>query len=161
MNDPQQPAEAAPLPLQGPHWNSRPPGAADPASFFPLRLVLAPNGWATELTMPDMVLGRHSTADIRLHLPDVSRRHCRFVFRDGSWQVFDLQSMNGLYVNEERVEQATLHHRDQLRIGSYTFEIHLEAGEGTVPLPANGLNTLERIAGALPEPEVGPRRKAS
>ena len=61
-----------------------------PADFIPLRLVLKTSGAAVDLTRPDMVLGRHSQADVRLPLPDVSRRHCRFYFLEGAWHVQDL-----------------------------------------------------------------------
>ncbi len=160
MDDPKNPAELTHLPPTASAWTEPAPADVPPA-LCPLRLVLYPGGWSTELTLPDMIVGRHSTADLRLHLPDVSRRHCRFVFRDGAWHVFDLQSMNGLFVNDERIEEAVLHDLDLVRIGSYTFEVHLEPKAGTVPLPANGLRTLESIADALPEPEAAPRRRAS
>ena len=160
MDDPKLPPELTHLPLAGSAWKE-PASGEEPTAFCPLRLVLYPGGWSAELTLPDMIVGRHSTADIRLHLPDVSRRHCRFVFRDGAWHAFDLQSMNGLFVNDERVEEAVLHDLDLVRIGSYTFEVHLEPKAGTVPLPANALRTLESIADALPEPEAAPRRRAS
>lgn len=136
------------------------PTEADP--FVPLRLTLYPGGSSVNLTRPDMLIGRHSEADLRLHLPDVSRRHCRFIFRDGGWHVYDLHSMNGLFVNEERVEQAALHDGDLVRIGSYTFEVHLLRTEpASVPLHANTMRTLEGIAGALAPPEEQPRRQAS
>jgi hypothetical protein len=158
MEDHKLPEEGrSPLPGQ---WQSQAGDAASPA-FVPLRLVLYPGGCTIELNRPDMVVGRHSTADVRLHLPDVSRRHCRFAFTDGVWEVFDLHSMNGVYVNDERVEQAVIHHRDLIRVGSYIFEADLQPETPAVLLPANGLNTLERIAGALPPPEDPPRRKAS
>ena len=81
-----------------------------------------------------MVLGRHSEADVRLPLPDVSRRHCRFVFSAGHWRVIDLGSLNGIYVNGEPVQQAELHHSDTLRIGGFVFEVDLRPGERTVQL---------------------------
>src|SRR6516165_2788523 len=105
-------------------------------AFLPLRLILFPGGWATTLNKPDMVAGRHSSADLRLPLPDVSRRHCRFAFSNGSWQVFDLSSLNGLFVNNERVEQAMLHHLDLIRIGSYTFQVVLEGVSANSAFPA-------------------------
>src|SRR5262249_50890628 len=77
----------------------------------------------------DMLVGRHSCADVRLSLPDVSRRHCRFVFADGSWRVVDMNSLNGLFVNGERLQEATLFHGDRIRIGSLTFEADLSAAE--------------------------------
>ena len=78
-----------------------------------------------ELRRPDMVLGRHSSADVRLPLPDVSRRHCRFAYQSNDWQVVDLQSLNGVYVNGERVEQAVLHDGDSLGIGGFHFKVEI------------------------------------
>ena len=158
MDDHNQPAEASHRRLHGPHWpeTESPP---EPPGFLPLRLVLYPGGGAVALTRPDVVVGRHSAADLRLHLPDVSRRHCRFVFADGGWRVFDLNSLNGLFVNDERVEQAVLQQGDLVRIGSYTFEVDLEADAAA--LPPNALQTLGSIADILPKPEDHPHRQAS
>src|SRR5205823_4724 len=72
---------------------------AIPHDFVPLRLLLQPGGLCVELNKPEMLLGRHSTADVRLSLPDVSRRHCRFAYADGHWRVFDLNSLNGVFIN--------------------------------------------------------------
>lgn len=144
-------------PTNGPHLAA----PESDASFIPLRLVLQPGGLSVELTRPDMLIGRHSDADIRLQLPDVSRRHCRFVFGAGRWQVFDLNSLNGLFVNGRKVRQSGLRDRDVLQIGSCTFQVGLPA----VP-PENGRNpeqVLGSIANALPGPaeEPGPQRLAS
>ena len=98
-------------------------GPGLPADFIPLRLVLKASGTVVDLTRPDMVLGRHSAADVRLPLPDVSRRHCRFYFEEGAWHVEDLKSLNGTYVNEQAVEQALVCHGDTLRIGAVPFEV--------------------------------------
>jgi hypothetical protein len=78
-DDAPNPAEAAGLPVQGPH---RPlAGKADHTSaLIPPRLVLKPGGAYVEFTRPKMLMGRHTDAEVRLALPDVSRRHCRMVF---------------------------------------------------------------------------------
>jgi pSer/pThr/pTyr-binding forkhead associated (FHA) protein len=95
-------------------------------SLCPLRLWMQPAGLMIELTEADNLVGRHSTADVRLPLPDVSRRHCRFVYASGRWQVRDLNSLNGVYVNEERVvEQTDLRDGDQVRLGGFTFAVEL------------------------------------
>jgi pSer/pThr/pTyr-binding forkhead associated (FHA) protein len=135
MDENSKPAEAAGLPLQGPHWHRSGPATELPPAFVPLRLVLQPGGQTVELPHPDMVLGRHTDADLRLPLPDVSRRHCRCVFRDGAWEVQDLNSLNGTYVNGERVQQAPLRKRDRLVIGGFTFEVDLAEGPATIALP--------------------------
>jgi pSer/pThr/pTyr-binding forkhead associated (FHA) protein len=117
-------------------------------------LVLQPTGQALELDRPDLVLGRHSKADVRLPLPDVSRRHCRFVWADGSWQVFDLQSLNGVYINDQLVAQATLRPGDTLRIGGFTFAVAFAAGAGSTAsfgeTPPDDAAVLGGIADALP-----------
>jgi len=103
-------------------------GAAGlPVDFVPLRLLVQATGTIIELNRPDMVLGRHSEADVRLPLPDVSRRHCRFTFRDGSWYLHDLKSLNGTYLNDFVVEQAQVCHGDVLRIGGFNFVVDLAA----------------------------------
>jgi pSer/pThr/pTyr-binding forkhead associated (FHA) protein len=84
-------------------------------------LVLQPGTMTIELTTPDMVLGRHSASDIRLPLPDVSRRHCKFVYAAGHWQVIDLHSLNGVWVNDQPVQRAPLYPGDRLQIGGLVF----------------------------------------
>jgi pSer/pThr/pTyr-binding forkhead associated (FHA) protein len=109
MDDPRADAEAPCLPVD----------------FVPLRLVLQTTGSVIELTRPDMVLGRHSEADVRLPLPDVSRRHCRFHFREGSWHIHDLRSLNGTFVNNLPIENSLVRPGDTLRVGGFTFTIDL------------------------------------
>jgi pSer/pThr/pTyr-binding forkhead associated (FHA) protein len=104
--------------LQGPHREM-----TVPADFVPLRLYLQPGGLCVELTQPDMLVGRHSEADVRLALPDISRRHCRLAFVDGHWRVTDLNSLNGVFINDDRMHEATLHDGDRIRLGSLTFAV--------------------------------------
>jgi pSer/pThr/pTyr-binding forkhead associated (FHA) protein len=137
----------------------------DEIDFIPLRLVLQPSGYGVDLLKPDMILGRHSTADIRLPLPDVSRRHCRFVFEDGQWHVYDLDSLNGLTVNGERLQRAELHEGDFIAIGGFTFEVNLHSNAANVQTDKDYQEAILRsIVEALPSPqavEILPWRKAS
>src|SRR4051812_39464937 len=89
-------------------------GGPAPEGFRPMRLVLQPAGPVLDVTGPDVLIGRHSEADVRLPLPDVSRRHCRLQYSEGGWQVIDLNSLNGIQVNGEQVLQAPLEHGDSL-----------------------------------------------
>src|SRR5438105_2162702 len=114
MDDSITPSGSAALPLQGPHWPRTLPLETENA-IPPMRLVLQPSGWSIDLTKNETVLGRHTSADVRLPLPDVSRRHCRFLCSDGIWQVYDLDSLNGIYLNGEKVREGILHHGDELR----------------------------------------------
>jgi pSer/pThr/pTyr-binding forkhead associated (FHA) protein len=123
-----------------------------PAGFYPLRLVLPALGRVLELTRPEMIAGRHSEADIHLAHPEVSRRHCRFVFHDGAWEIEDLDSLNGVFVNDENVTRRILRPGDIVRIGAFTLVVQL-ASEND----ADGAAVLRRIANAIP----AERRKAS
>ncbi len=138
-------------------------GGEPPSSFVPLKLVLQPSGPVVELGRPDMVMGRHSHADIRLPLPDVSRRHCRFVFTNGSWQVFDLDSLNGVFVNGKRVQQATLRDRDTLTVGGFRFSIERGGDLSDASSLESSEAIIRRIADAVPQtaPDFDPQRKAS
>lgn len=133
MDEPRVDTEAADRPVQGPHWHSVRPEEPGPV-VPPLRLVLRPGNAVVDCTRPDLVIGRHSGADVRLPLPDVSRRHCRLVCADGAWHLIDLNSLNGVHVNGERVQQVVLHHHDQVRIGGFTFEVDLGVADPTVCL---------------------------
>ena len=67
-------------------------------------------------------IGRSSMADIRLDDATVSRRHALVVLTDeGELKALDDRSLNGLYVNGERVEWAPLGDGDELEIGRYRF----------------------------------------
>lgn len=109
-----------------------PAGRAEPVPT--LQLVLVPTGLCVELNKADQIIGRHSSADVRLPLADVSRRHCRIVHIDGMWNIIDLDSMNGVYVNNRRIRQTRLQPGDQLRVGSFVFEVRLPEA-ATMALP--------------------------
>jgi pSer/pThr/pTyr-binding forkhead associated (FHA) protein len=117
MEEVHGPTEAHPL--QGPH---RDPEL--PAGFSPLRLMLEPNGVCFDVQRPEAIVGRHSSAEVRLALPDISRRHCRVVFENQQWRVYDLNSLNGVFVNGERMEEATLYDGDRLQVGECTFVVN-------------------------------------
>jgi len=64
-------------------------------------------------------IGRAIGADFILEAALVSRVHCRLTSTDdgGSLEVQDLQSTNGTYVNDRRVERLALAVGDRLRVG--------------------------------------------
>lgn len=66
-------------------------------------------------------VGRHPESDIFLNDVTVSREHCRFVVTPDSLTVEDDGSTNGTYVNDARVDQATLVAGDEVIIGRFHF----------------------------------------
>jgi predicted component of type VI protein secretion system len=162
MDDFPRPAEDACPPYQGPHRSF---AEGSPEAPVALKLRLLPAGPTVEMRQPRQMLGRHRDCDVRLALPDVSRRHCRFEFVDGSWHVMDHDSLNGLFVNGHKVPRARLCHGDQIRVGSVTLEVDLPGTPATLPLPPapGSAKVLRSIANALPQaPEGAPeKRRAS
>ncbi|NEB77553.1 FHA domain-containing protein [Streptomyces sp. SID14478] len=64
--------------------------------------------------------GRHPQSDIFLDDVTVSRRHVEFRrLQDGSFTVSDVGSLNGTYVNRERIDSVTLNNGDEVQIGKY------------------------------------------
>jgi pSer/pThr/pTyr-binding forkhead associated (FHA) protein len=62
-------------------------------------------------------VGRAPRADFILEAALVSRLHCRLEAEGETLVVVDLDSTNGTYVNDQRVERARLASGDRLRIG--------------------------------------------
>jgi pSer/pThr/pTyr-binding forkhead associated (FHA) protein len=134
-----------------------------PDEFLPMRLRMQPGGHAIDLTQPDVLLGRHSEADLRMPMPDVSRRHCRFVYSAAGWQVIDLDSLNGVFVNGMRINSVSiLRPGDHVRICGVEFDVETVAGYA-----ADGPDPSAAVLRTLPElmlpasTEEPPQRKAS
>ena len=116
-----------------------------PTGFVPLRLFSELELAHIVVDRPVAILGRHSAVELCFMFAEVSRRHCRFSYRDGVWRVVDLDSLNGVYLNGERVIEATLYAGDRLRMGC----VHLLV-ESATPLRAAD-EKLRQIADALPQ----------
>ena len=66
-------------------------------------------------------VGRHPDSDIFLDDITVSRRHAVIRHDGESYEVSDAGSLNGTYVNHERVETAPLRHLDELQVGRFVL----------------------------------------
>jgi len=64
-------------------------------------------------------VGRRPDSDIFLDDVTVSRRHAEFYRHGGSFAVRDVGSLNGTYVNRERIEEAALAGGDEVQIGKF------------------------------------------
>jgi hypothetical protein len=89
-----------------------------------------PNAGSRFLLDRDMTTaGRHPESDIFLDDVTVSRRHVEFR-RDGSgFAVYDVGSLNGTYVNRERIDSATLAGGDEVQIGKFRLVYLTAASE--------------------------------
>lgn len=71
------------------------------------------------LDQPITSAGRHPDSDIFLDDVTVSRRHAEFRLENQEFQVVDVGSLNGTYVNREPVDAAVLANGDEVQIGKF------------------------------------------
>ena len=74
--------------------------------------------------------GRHPESDIFLDDITVSRRHAEFARRERGYLVRDVGSLNGTYLNRERIEEAELASGDEVQIGKFKLVYLAGAAEG-------------------------------
>ena len=91
-----------------------------PAGHALLVVQRGPGSGSRFLLDTDLVkAGRHPDSEIFLDDVTVSRRHAEFT-RDGdSYSVADVGSLNGTYVNRDRIDHVRLSDGDEVQIGKY------------------------------------------
>jgi pSer/pThr/pTyr-binding forkhead associated (FHA) protein len=85
-------------------------------------------GTSFTLTGEVTTIGRSDTSDVMLDDVTVSRRHAEISRTDQGWTLRDVGSLNGTYVNRERIESAVLSGGDEVQIGKYRF-VFLAGGQ--------------------------------
>lgn len=79
------------------------------------------------LNTDQVTAGRHPKADVFLDDVTVSRRHAGFLRRENTFELVDDNSLNGTYVNNDRVDSVLLHNGDQVRLGKFCFVFYRSA----------------------------------
>jgi pSer/pThr/pTyr-binding forkhead associated (FHA) protein len=106
-----------------------------PSGCALLIVLRGPNAGARFLLDSDRtVSGRSPKSDIFLDDVTVSRKHAEFLRREGHFVVRDVGSLNGTYVERDRIEEAVLRAGDEVQIGKYRMVFHpspRDAGAGT------------------------------
>jgi pSer/pThr/pTyr-binding forkhead associated (FHA) protein len=75
-----------------------------------------------ELDRPTIIIGRSAGADIRVDHETVSRAHAELVGDGARVELRDLGSMNGTWVNDDRVKDVRLADHDLIKIGATIFK---------------------------------------
>ncbi|HEU4513412.1 MAG TPA: DUF3662 and FHA domain-containing protein [Nocardioidaceae bacterium] len=92
-------------------------------------VVLEVNGMRHPLEPPGLLIGRGTDADLRINDPGVSRRHAEIRVLPGAnvpvVSIVDLGSTNGMLVNGQRVQQATLNDGSVVKIGNTSMTVRL------------------------------------
>jgi pSer/pThr/pTyr-binding forkhead associated (FHA) protein len=76
-------------------------------------------------------VGRHPDADIFLDDVTVSRRHSEFLREGATFQIKDLGSLNGTYLDGNRIDIATLDEGSEVQVGK--FRLTFYASRSDVP----------------------------
>lgn len=107
--------------------------AALPAGSALLIAHSGPNSGARFLLDQDVTTaGRHPNADVFLDDVTVSRQHAEFRRTPGGFSVVDTRSLNGTYVNGDRVDSVNLRTGNEVQIGKFRLTFYA-AG---VPAPS-------------------------
>jgi pSer/pThr/pTyr-binding forkhead associated (FHA) protein len=123
-----------------------------------------------------MAIGRSPDNDVMIDNLAVSNHHARISWVEEQFFVEDLQSLNGIFVNEMRVERSALQHRDSIKVGKHcllvdTAYITVQPGDAphkpvapkvdeTVVLDTKQARDMFQQAAAMGErAQVSPNRK--
>lgn len=101
--------------------------AADPAVVAHVAFLDGEELRVVPLTEETTRIGRTLTADIRFDDPTVSRRHALLVQRGDGLHVLDDRSLNGVFVDDERVTDRLLQNGDELVIGRHRLLVLVNA----------------------------------
>lgn len=75
---------------------------------------------------PEIIVGRDPISDILLDDETASARHARLSYHHGQWWVEDLGSMNGTFINQQKVSIPTvLATGDDLQCGNARLTVNL------------------------------------
>ena len=116
----------------------------DPDSYLqtlPNNAFLIINGTVTfPLTKSVVNIGRRSTCDLVLEDPLVSRDHLQLRSQNGKFIIFDLGSLGGTFLNNQKCQSAFLNNGDMIRIGNTNIIYGDESGNKSSPTTQQNIN---------------------
>jgi pSer/pThr/pTyr-binding forkhead associated (FHA) protein len=78
------------------------------------------------LTKPRASIGKiGGDADMQIDDPGISSLHCAVAITESGIRLYDLDSVNGTYVDDERIQIANLNDHSAFRIGSTEFIVSI------------------------------------
>lgn len=91
-------------------------------------ILFKKNGSQKTFSLPSdaTVIGRRQDCDLCIPLKSVSRKHCQLNLNTNTLKIRDLNSHNGTYLNNKRIDEATVKAGDYLKIGPLTFLIQID-----------------------------------
>ncbi len=108
---------------------------------------------------PVISVGRDPGADVYVDNPGVSRDHFRLErAQNGEYQVVDLGSANGTFVNDQMVNTSMVHNNDVIRFGKYTLWVGYEEDRRKTPRDGTVVTPVTETMGhtvVLSRAEIG------
>jgi pSer/pThr/pTyr-binding forkhead associated (FHA) protein len=109
-----------------------------PAGFALLVVQRGPNaGSRFLLDQAVTTVGRNPDSDIFLDDVTVSRKHATFTRHADGYELSDAGSLNGTYLNRERIETASLGNGDEVQIGKFRLLFFASLPGGSAPAPGD------------------------
>ena len=100
------------------------------------------------LSMDETLLGRRSDADVILTDPYVSRHHAKIVKGQDGYDLVDLQSTHGSFVNGHRVTEQVLRSGDRISLGQGRSQVEITYFVGN-PQEGHDRTTIDEGASIL------------
>lgn len=113
----------------------------NPEPMVRLVVVAAEDKGPIEIHGEDVTLGREADNQVVLKDPSISRKHARLTRVEDGWDLTDLHSGNGTFVNGKRIERALVKNNDEIRLGSATFRF-VDTNDGLRPVDASAAPVL-------------------
>jgi pSer/pThr/pTyr-binding forkhead associated (FHA) protein len=102
--------------------------------------------------LPTTVLGRDPSCGLCIDHESISRKHCQFQYNsEGTLVVKDLESMNGTYVNDVRIQHRALMPGDVIQVGALRLEIVFSDEEMPVAAPTAPTVSTPQTRGSMYE----------
>ena len=108
------------------------------------------------ISRPVILIGRHPECDVRINLPQVSRRHCCVAMAYDRLVIRDLGSSNGVRVNGRVIEEAQLDLGDEVAIAHIIYRLvddpapkpkpKAQPPQGPGPTPSKGDDSIIDIS---------------
>ena len=92
---------------------------------FVIRAGGGREGESFPVSVERMSIGRRPESEVFLDDITVSRDHALLIHRGGDWYLDDCGSLNGTYVNRQRIESHRLQEGDEVQIGKYKLTFHV------------------------------------
>gem|GEM_PF-408373 len=124
-----------------------------------LRIIIQEKGGNRQEIQTDkaeFTIGRVPINDLALPKNNVSKRHAKIARTDSGWELIDLGSTNGTFVNGDQVKQHRITPTDQVIIGDFLLQFEMLDGSQPPPVPGGPSAPPPMGGPGAPPPMGGP-----